>query len=100
MLSMLHSPPPPLIIGINLAELLAKEDGEDFSDVMTSLRTMLYSQVFFCLQPSLEVSASEVCTVSLCHESIEETSVISFCRRQLSNYMYIGVIYMFMIYII
>ena len=52
---------------------------------------------FFCLQPSLEVSASEVCTVSLCHESIEETSLISFYRGQLSYYMYIGVIYMVII---
>ena len=29
----------------NLAELLAKEDGEDYSDVMMSLRTMLSFQV-------------------------------------------------------
>ena len=29
----------------NLAELLAKEDGEDYSDVVMSLRTMLSFQV-------------------------------------------------------
>ena len=58
---------------------------------------MLKEVFFFCLQPSLEVSASEVCTVSLCHESIEETSLISFYRGQLSYYMYIGVIYMVII---
>ena len=53
-----HATFTPLIIGTNggmgdecekflknLAELLAKEDGEDYSDVMMSLRTMLSFQV-------------------------------------------------------
>ena len=32
-------------LGKNLAELLAKEDGEEYADVMMSLRTMLSFQV-------------------------------------------------------